>query len=415
LISEILGAAVKIRLTKRSVDAFTLPAGGEVVVWDAELRGFGVRVSPTGRRTYFVRKRTKAARQVRVTLGVHGEVTAEQARAAAVRVLGRIADGADPAEERHRARAAEEKRRNTLTVAGLADKFLAEHAEVHCRPRTAAEYRALIERIIKPKLGAIKVPDLEHDDVAKLHRDLAKTPYVANRVLAVLSKMFSLAIVWKMRPDHPVKGVVRYQEEKRQRFLSVAELGRLGQALAEHPYKISANAIRMLLLTGARRGEVLAMEWSQVETEPGIWIKPAALTKQKKLHRVPLSPGARQLLADMQKYRKPDEVYVFPGRGPGEHLAEIKKSWVAVCKAAGVGSARIHDLRHSYASVLASSGLSLPVIGALLGHTQPQTTARYAHLADDPLQEATNRVDALLTALAGDRKVEVAPLRKRPS
>jgi integrase len=139
------------------------------------------------------------------------------------------------------------------------------------------------------------------------------------------------------------------------------------------------------------------------------------LTKQKKLHRVPLSPGARQLLDDMQTYRKPDEPFVFPGRGPGEHLAEIKKPWAAVCKAAEVKGARIHDLRHSYASVLVSSGLSLPVIGALLGHTQASTTMRYAHLADDPLQEATNRVDALLTALAEDRKAEVTTLRKRPS
>jgi integrase len=404
---------MKIRLTKRSVDALALPAAGEKIAWDAELRGFGVRVSATGRRTYFVRKRTKAGRQVRVKLGVHGEVTAEQARAAAVREFGRIADGADPADERYRAREAEEKRRNILTLTGLADKYLAEHAEAHCRPRSVKEYRALVERIIKPKLGTIRVPDLEHDDIAALHRELKATPYVANRVLAVLSKMFSLAVVWKLRFDHPVKGVRRYQEEKRQRFLSAAELGRLGQALAAHPYRVSANAIRMLLLTGARRAEVLGMEWSQVDAEPGYWVKPSALTKQKTLHRVPLSPGARQLIEEMRRFRKPSETYVFPGRGPGEHLAELKKTWASLCEAAGISGTRVHDLRHSYASVLASAGHSLPVIGALLGHTNPSTTSRYAHLGDNPLQEATDRVDALFTALTEDRTAEVTPLRKR--
>jgi integrase len=284
---------------------------------------------------------------------------------------------------------------------------------VHDRPRTLSEYRALIERHIKPRLGGVRVPDVEHADIEAVHRDLKATPYVANRMLAVLSKMFSLAVVWKLRPDHPVKGVRRYSEEKRQRFLSSAELQRLGAALIEHQPRITANAIRRLLLTGARRSEVLGMAWEQVETEPGAWIKPSALTKQKTLHRVPLSPGARQLLNDMQHYRKPGEPYVFTGRGPGEHLTDIKKSWAALCEKAGITGVRIHDLRHTYASVLASNGLSLPVIGALLGHTQAQTTARYAHLADDPLQEATNRVDALLTALATERTAEVASLRKR--
>jgi len=215
----------------------------------------------------------------------------------------------------------------------------------------------IIKHHINPKLGHIQAPDVEQADIAELHREMRATPYAANRTLAVLSKMFSLAVVWKLRPDNLVKGVRRYPEEKRQRFLSPAELGRLAQALADHPFQISANAIRMLLLTGARRGEVLGMTWEQVEAEPGVWIKPSALTKQKTLHRVPLSPGARQLLEDMKRWRKPGEPYVFPGRGPGEHLAEIKKTWASVCKKAGIAATRIHDLRHTYASVLVSSGL----------------------------------------------------------
>jgi integrase len=216
-----------------------------------------------------------------------------------------------------------------------------------------------------------------------------------------------------MRPDNPVIGIRRYHEEKRQRYLNSAELARLSKALADHPGRVAANALRALLLTGARRGEVLAMTWDQVEREPGVWIKPSAHTKQKREHRVPLSPGARQLLDDMQRYRKPGEAFVFPGRAPGQPLVEIKKSWATICKAAAIDGVRIHDLRHTYASLLASSGLSLTIIGGLLGHTQASTTLRYAHLRDDPLQEATDRVDALLEAIAANQTAEVRPLRKR--
>ena len=371
-----------------------------------------------------------------------GDVTPAEARAAAGRELGRIAGGADPAEEKREARAAEEKRRNLPTVAELADRYLAEHVAVHCRPRTQAEYRGLIERHVKPRLGNIRIADLEQTEIAELQRGLRATPVEANRTLAVIRQMLNVAVkLWKLRPDNPAVGLARYGEEKRQRFLSAAELGRLAQALIDYPYRISANAVRLLLLTGARRGEVLAMRWEEVERELGVWIKPSAHTKQKREHRVPLSPGARQLLADMQKYRKPGAPYVFPGRGPGEHLGDVKKPWATLCKRAQLGdmviktdkagkpvlgadgkpvtvfepTVRLHDLRHTYASVLVSSGLSLPVIGALLGHTQPSTTHRYAHLASEPLQEATNRVDALLTALAADRQGETVALRKRPS
>jgi integrase len=240
------------------------------------------------------------------------------------------------------------------------------------------------------------------------------TPYLANLTIAVLRRILGVAARnWKMRPDNPAAGMTRYPEEKRQRYLSVAELGPLAAALAGHPRRIAANALRMLLLTGARSGEVLAMRWEEVERQPGVWIKPSAHTKQKSEHRVPLSPSARQLLADMQRYRKPEGTLVFPGRLPGQPLRDIHKTWAACCATAGIEGVRIHDLRHSYASILASAGLSLPIIGALLGHTQAATTHRYAHLFADPLLEATTRVSTLLEALAEDRKAEVTPLRKR--
>ena len=409
-------ASAKIKLTKRAVDALIPPARGETVpvVWDAELTGYGLRISSTGRRSYIIQKRTKAGREIKRTLGVHGNITPDQARDLAQQELGRIAGGSDPADERRHAREVEEKRRRTLTIAQLCDKYLTEYALVHNRPRTVETYRHVIERHIKPRLGAIRVPDLEQDDIAALHRDMKPTPYLANLTIVVLRRILGFAVrSWKMRPDNPAAGMTRYPEEKRQRYLSVTELGALAAVLAAHPHRIPANALRMLLLTGARCGEVLAMRWEEVEHHPGSWVKPSSHTKQKSAHRVPLSPGARQLLDDMRRYRKEGESLVFPGRLPDQPLRDIHRTWASVCAAAGIRNARIHDLRHTFASVLVSSGLSLPIIAALLGHAELRSTQRYAHVADSPLQEATNRVDALLTALANDQKGEVAPLRRR--
>jgi integrase len=243
----------------------------------------------------------------------------------------------------------------------------------------------------------LKVAEVTFSDVDDLHRKITKrgATYHANRVLALLSKMFNLSIRWGWRTDNPAKGIERNQEQKRNRYLSADELVRLTVALAEHHDQQAANIIRLLLLTGARRGEVQAARWEQFDLKAGIRVKPGSTTKQKTEHRVPLSAPARQLLRELWENASLDAEYVFPGRSDG-HRIEIKADWAALCKAAGITGARIHDLRHTYASLLASAGLSLPIIGALLGHTQPATTARYAHLLDDPLKQATERVGAIL-------------------
>ncbi len=218
--------------------------------------------------------------------------------------------------------------------------------------------------------------------------------------------MFCLSMKWGWRPDNPARGVERNPEQKRTRYLSPAEIQRLTVALADHPNQLSANAIRLLLPTGARRGEVLSATWGQFDIEAGTWIKPAATTKQEKEHRVPLSAPTLQLLTEM--HRESDGPHLFPGK-PGQPQAELKSFWASVCKTAEIDGCRVHDLRHTYASILASAGLSLPVIGALLGHTQPATTARYAHLYDDPLKKATDIVGAVVT---GQKPAEVTPIRK---
>jgi hypothetical protein len=196
-------ASAKIKLTKRVVDALVPPVRGETIVWDANLKGFGLRISSTGRRTYFIHKRTKAGRQIKAKLGVHGhDITADEARGAAIQELGKIAGGSDPADERRHAREAEEKRRRTLTIAQLCEKYLTEYALVHNRPRTVETYRHVIERHIKPRLGTICVPDLEQDDIAALHRDMQATPYLANLTVVVLRRILGFAVrSWKMRAD----------------------------------------------------------------------------------------------------------------------------------------------------------------------------------------------------------------------
>ena len=266
---------------------------------------------------------------------------------------------------------------------------------------------------------------LLHKDIAVLHREIAKrAPYRANRLVAVLSVMMAKAIKEGMRDDNPTKGIERAHEEKRERFLSPAEIARLADALAAHPEKISANAIRLLLLTGARRGEVLSATWTQFDVTAGAWIKPSSHTKQKRVHRVPLSAPALSLLADMRREAEDGCPYVFPsmkmskvakGTTPAvyEPLTEIKRTWASVCETAGLTGVRLHDLRHSYASVLASAGLSLPIVGALLGHSQPRTTARYSHLYDDVLRAATERVGAIVTGV-GSTDREAVSFAHRP-
>ena len=268
--------------------------------------------------------------------------------------------------------------------------------------------------MIVPKLGSLRVAAVRRADIETFHREVSKTaPVRANRGLSLLRKVFNLAIGWGICSDNPARGIERNPEHRRERYLSPDELERLMTALAEHPYRASANAVRLLLLTGARRGEVLGATWDQFDIKAGVWVKPAATTKQKKLHRIPLSAPARLLLAEM--HAKAEGPALFPGRRENAAQTDLKRFWATVCRQAGIKGLRIHDVRHSYASFLASGGLSLPVIGALLGHSSPITTHRYAHLLDEPLRAATEKVGAIVAGASGGGPMSVdtvLPLRR---
>jgi integrase len=295
-------------------------------------------------------------------------------------------------------------------VQQLAERYIEEWLP-RKSPESQRGDRGMIAKDILPAIGRLKVAAVRDADIYNLHAKITKrAPHRANHVLAVLSKMFSLAIKpWGYRTDNPVKGIARNPESRRERFLSPAEIGRLSEALNASPWTSAVECIKFLLLTGARSGETLAARWDQFDFEAGVWTKPSAHTKTRKTHRVPLSGPARQLLQKIRPEGASDTDFVFPGRKPGESVKQLRLCWYAACKAAGITNARIHDLRHTFASVLASSGSSLPIIGQLLGHTQPGTTQRYAHLLDDPLREATERVGAIVT---GAKKAKVVSLKR---
>jgi integrase len=376
-------------------------------------RGFGVKVMASGRKTFVVSYYFGGIEREYV-IGDAKDIKCGAAQKKAREVRQKAKDGTDPLRERIAAREAP-------TVRDLAKRAVEEHFSRR-RPSTRVDvygdrvddkgYPAggQMAKWIIPTLGLVKVADIKPSHIEQLHATVTKagSPIRANRVVATVSKMMSLAIKWEYRVENtnPCKGAVeRNPETKRKRYLSPAELARLSEALAAHSNQQTADLIRLLTLTGARRGETMAAKWADIDLNTGIWTKPGSTTKQKTEHHLPLSAPALELLtrmkaaAEQKATKKGCELspYLFPGRDRTGSISDIKKSWAAVCKAAGIENARLHDLRHSVASMLASSGASLPLIGALLGHSNPTSTARYAHLFTDPLREAVERLGVVVT------------------
>jgi integrase len=382
-------------ITEKLVKRLQPPGRGNRIVYDEQIRGFGVRITAAGAVAFILNYRLHG-RERRFTIGRSPELTAEMARREALALREALRQGHDPLAERERLRGAP-------TMADLAEKYLRTHAQVFKRPLSLREDRRLLTALILPRLARFQVSGVTRADVEKLHRELAGTPVQANRVLALLSKMFSLAIKWEWVRDNPARGIAKYQEQPRERWLSGEELARLQTALEKEPDQNQADAVRLIELTGARKGEVLSARWDQFDLERGVWTMPAHTTKQKRIHHVPLSPPALDLLHGMRKSATGD--FLFPGR-KGEHLKDLKKLWARVTQTAGLEGVHIHDLRHTFASHLVSGGVSLAVVGSLLGHVQMRTTERYSHLADSALRAATDRFAAVYQKAkkAGARK-----------
>lgn len=375
------------KLTKRAVDALKPKAQGDLVVWDTEITRFGVRVKPSGKKSYIIQYRAKG-RSKRFTIGPHGVMTADEARKEARSLLATVDRGGDPAAERKRGLKAP-------TIKELAERYLEEHAKPKKKPSGYYKDKQLLKSLILPEFGGRKVEDLERAEVATFHNRVgAKTPIQANRTLAVLSKMMTLSEKWGLRPDgsNPCRHVERFKENKRERYLSADELATLGKALSREevdgrtsPYAIAA--LRFMLLSGVRVGEALSLRWEWIDVERSCIFMPDSKTGQKV---IPLGAAALDLLESVP--RLAGNSYVFAGKMPGKPIHNLRGPWEHIRDIAGLEGVRMHDLRHSWASQAAAAGLSLPIIGAVLGHSEPVTTQRYAHLSNDPLKAAADMV-----------------------
>jgi integrase len=280
------------RLTNTFVRKALPPARGQTFLWDTEVKGFALRVTPGGAKSFVIDYRAKGLPR-RFTLGSYPDWSVQAARQAAKELKREVDQGRDPMGERHSERAAP-------TLQNLWERYQADHLPLKA-PRSQNDERSIWEKIILPRLGKLKLAAIDHDAIDALHRDITNvrgTPVRANRTVETLRKAFNLAIRWNWCERNPASGVRRNPEDKRSRYLNKTEIGALAQALNNHSEPMSANAIKLLMLTGARRGEVLGATWAMFDLENGVWTKPSAHTKQRRLHRVPLNGRAAQWLGD---------------------------------------------------------------------------------------------------------------------
>lgn len=412
-----------IKLTKRVVDTAET-RDTRYTIFDSAVPGFGLRIYPTGEKSWIFEYRAgEGGRRVakkRVTIGRVTDFTADGARKAADSLRSAVKTGNDPQGEKAR-------RREANTVADLAETFLREHVAAKRKTSTAAHYRDVLERLVVPKLGHHKAKDVTRADVAKLHLANSATRFQANRILAVLGSMYTFGARHGLVPEdqNPARGIERFKEEPRERLLSVKELERLGAAIREaetvgvpwitDPSKKSkhlpklgrdtvvgehaAAALRLLIFTGARLREVLHLKWEHVDLERGLLLLPDSKTGRK---TIVLNAPALSLLDGLTRVG----IYVIAGESAAtvneRPRADLKRPWTAVSRRAGLEGVRLHDLRHNFAAFGAGGGMGLPIIGKLLGHTQPQTTARYAHLDADPLRRASDTIGATIAAAMGE-------------
>lgn len=385
------------KLTQRSVAALAANQK-DYFVWDTLLPGFGVRVMPSGTKTYQVQYK-KGARTRRASLGRDGTVNTEQARNKAREMLGQVASGQDPVEEIALERMA-------LTVADLCDRFIEIHVDVRLKPTTAHDYRMTLRKRVKPTLGRFKITEVARKDIANLHYMCRDTPIQANRMLSVLSKMFNMAEMWGLRPDgtNPCRHIPKYKENRRERFLTQAEIQRLGDVLNEAEKDRSetphvTGAFRLLLLTGCRLKEIQTARWDYV-TERGLELPDSKVGKRC----VPMPAAARAVLSALP--RTASHPFIIEGKMPNAHITDLQHPWRRIRLKAGLDDVRIHDLRHTYASIAVSGGMPIQMVGRLLGHTQLQTTLRYAHLADDPIRAAAEKNSTAIFASLGQPSVQ---------
>jgi integrase len=411
------------KITKRAVDSLSAADCAEVVLWDAEVKGFGLRARKAGGKSYILHYRLGTGRGAplrKLTIGKHGSPwTPETARAEAKRLLAEVAAGRDPAMAR-------EADRKALKFDELIDLYLAEGIS-HKKASTLKADRGRIGHHLRPLLGKLRADSISRADVERMRNavtagktaqkieDGEKRPSgsmatggkgVAAQCVTLVSALFAFANERGICAANPARGVKKAPVRRVERFLSEAEIGRLAAALDSEAGRTGnpfpSAAIKLLLLTGCRRGEIVNLLWEHVDFEHGCLRLPDSKTGAKVVY---LNAPARALLQTLPCIE--GNPRVIPGTRVESASAAIDNVWPSVRKAAGLAGVRLHDLRHSFASVGAAGGLSLPIIGALLGHKHATTTARYAHLSADPLRVANDAVGTkIASAMRGKAKTD---------
>ena len=373
-----------VKLSKRTIDRLTVDRAS-AVFWDSELPGFGIRVHATGRKVFVAQARTPGGLPKRATVGRYEDIDAEDARQKAAAMIDRIRRGRDPVAPPVPAEP---------TVADLAERFMTAHVEVNCKPGTVKNYRSLLRLCILPELGDLRLTEVDRSHVSALHHGQRATPSRANQSVGIFSKMFELAVAWGMTParPNPCRSIKRYKERSCERFLTEDEYARLGRVLfeaeSEGPLMASAvAAVRLLLLTGCRRNEILLLRWDDIDRRAG----ELRLSDSKSgPRRVPLTPAVERVLARIP--RADGNPWVIAGGKPGERLPRLDPFWDGLRARAGLEGLRLHDCRHSFASRALAVGESLSAISRLLGHKSVMTTVRYAHLARDTERASAAKV-----------------------
>lgn len=413
---------MKIKITKRAVDA-AKPAAKDSFLWDTETKGFGLKLTPAGRKVYVLQYRLHSGPARRFTIGLHGAPwTPERARARAAELLGDVAKGVDPA-------LAKRASKSDISVWELCELYLAEGVHTK-KAATVSMDRSRIDSHVVPLLGRKRLKALAKADIERFMADVAagKTAKdvkhegrgrsivtggsgVANRTLGMLGAILEFAVDRGLIEYNPARGVKRFKEAKRERYLSAEELARLGEELRRseennvNPYAIAA--IRLLLFTGCRRSEILTLQWKEVDFEGGFLRLEDSKTGAKNIY---LTAPAKEILSAIPRLK--NNPYVIVGDVAGRHMPGLQKIWAGIRERAGLKGVRLHDLRHSFASIGARSGESLLVIGKLLGHSTTTATARYAHLSDDPVMGAAESIASEVAASLAGKKAPIVSLKE---
>lgn len=380
-------------LNEKLIKSLELPQTKHKIYWDDKIIGLGLRITNSGSKS-FVLRYVVNGRERKYTIGAYPALSTTAAREIATKLKGEIIKGIDPLEVKQSSYKAP-------SFKDLSVEYLKLSHETK-RVKTSSEYQSMINKYLLPNFANRKLSSVTKKDLEKLHSSLKEIPYRANRILQLLSSMFNLAISWNWLDKNPVKDIKKFKEDRRHRFLSDSEITKLIEVLNQQKSQAGVNIIKLILLTGSRKGEVFSARWQDFDFESGVWIKPASLTKQNKTSYIPLNKEALKILVEMRKNIIKDEdlkntpedqiisnqTYLFYNPKTKSNIVDIKKFWQKICKQAGIENARIHDLRHTFASSLVNSGVGLEVIGKLVGHSNTKTTERYSHLINSTLRQA---------------------------